>query len=202
MSGTDLYRFYDAYDRLLYVGISLHAAQRASEHRGDKSWWPDVERMHVTHLDVDRAEAHQIERQAILDDKPIHNITHNTPARTVTIAFDDTPVEFDATKVIGHNDLDLYLSLGKAMDALAARCTQRERDGDDVGNRADFIAAIQGLARSIVYGDCCDKCDEITYPMVLVRESNDGVRCGYCCGPCGHKWASWWTLDLQLLGAC
>lgn len=70
----DLYRFYDADERLLYVGISLHAAHRASEHRGDKAWWGDVARMDVEHL-ADRAEALKAERRAIRNERPVYNIT-------------------------------------------------------------------------------------------------------------------------------
>lgn len=74
----DLYRFYDKDERLLYVGISLHAAQRASNHRMDKAWWSDVTRMDVQHLNVaTRPEAEAIERRAITDERPLYNVTHN-----------------------------------------------------------------------------------------------------------------------------
>jgi len=73
----DLYRFFDADDRLLYVGISLHAAHRASEH-GDKPWWPDVERMNVEHLEAsNRREAEVFEREVIIAEKPVHNVVWN-----------------------------------------------------------------------------------------------------------------------------
>jgi len=75
----DLYRFYDADDRLLYVGISLNAAQRASQHKAEKSWWSDVRRMEVTPLGVTtRFDAEQVERSAIEDERPLHNIVHNS----------------------------------------------------------------------------------------------------------------------------
>lgn len=70
----DLYRFYDHADRLLYVGISLHAAQRAAEHRADKQWWSDVARMDVEHLNS-RVEALEAELIAIRSERPIHNVT-------------------------------------------------------------------------------------------------------------------------------
>lgn len=74
----DLYRFYDAHDRLLYIGISLNAAQRASQHKADKPWWDDVDRMVVDHLgDVTRSEAMRVERDAIVDERPLYNVVHN-----------------------------------------------------------------------------------------------------------------------------
>lgn len=76
----DLYRFFDASERLLYIGISLSAIQRANEHRKEKPWWPEVARMHVTHLEASRLEAEAIERQAIIDERPIHNVKHNGTA--------------------------------------------------------------------------------------------------------------------------
>lgn len=79
MSGMDLYRFYDADDRLLYIGISLHAAQRASTHRRKKPWWPLVARMEVEHLgdDLERAEVERLERLAIIDEEPLYNVVHS-----------------------------------------------------------------------------------------------------------------------------
>lgn len=75
----DLYRFYDTDHRLLYVGISLNAAQRASQHKAEKSWWSDVRRMEVQPLGfVTRSEAERLEREAIRNERPLHNITHNT----------------------------------------------------------------------------------------------------------------------------
>jgi len=73
---TDLYRFYDSNDRLLYVGISFHAATRASEHRRDKAWWPQVSRMTVEHLTT-RTAALAAEQAAIIRERPIHNVIHN-----------------------------------------------------------------------------------------------------------------------------
>ena len=51
----DLYRFYNAADQLLYIGISLHAAARASQHSKAQPWWQDVARMDVTHHQIGRA---------------------------------------------------------------------------------------------------------------------------------------------------
>lgn len=76
----DLYRFFNNKDRLLYVGISLSAAQRAAEHRSSKPWWPEVARMEVEHLKCERDGALAIERSAIEREKPLYNVTHNKSA--------------------------------------------------------------------------------------------------------------------------
>lgn len=72
----DLYRFYDADGALLYVGISLHAAKRASEHRKDKPWWGDVARMEIEHF-ASRRQALEAEEAAIKDERPRYNVVHN-----------------------------------------------------------------------------------------------------------------------------
>lgn len=72
----DLYRFFDNDGALLYVGISLSAAQRASQHKHEKQWWPDVARMDVERH-PNRAAALDAERHAITTERPIYNIVHN-----------------------------------------------------------------------------------------------------------------------------
>jgi len=73
---TDLYRYFDADDRLLYVGISFSAVMRASQHRSDKGWWKDVARMTVEHL-PNRAAAERKEIEAIKNESPVHNVVWN-----------------------------------------------------------------------------------------------------------------------------
>ena len=68
---TALYRHFDAAGRLLYVGISLSAVARASQHR-DQPWFMEMATMTTEWLSS-REEAHAAERAAIRDEKPVHN---------------------------------------------------------------------------------------------------------------------------------
>lgn len=77
---TDLYRYYDAEGRLLYVGISFSAIARAAQHRSGKGWWPQVANMTVEHLPT-RQDALEAERVAILTERPIYNIAGRTTPR-------------------------------------------------------------------------------------------------------------------------
>ena len=77
---TDLYRYFDAEGRLLYVGISFSAIARASQHRSGKGWWVQVANMTVEHLST-REEATEAERVAILTERPIHNIAGRVAPR-------------------------------------------------------------------------------------------------------------------------
>jgi hypothetical protein len=76
MALTTLYRFYDADDRLLYIGISEKGPERWKAHRKDKPWWTDVARSTTEHYET-RAEALEAERAAIIAEKPLHNVVHN-----------------------------------------------------------------------------------------------------------------------------
>lgn len=73
---TDLYRYFDADGRLLYIGISLHAAKRAAEHRAGKDWWNDVATMTIEKF-ATREAALEAERVAIIAEGPLHNVVHN-----------------------------------------------------------------------------------------------------------------------------
>jgi excinuclease UvrABC nuclease subunit len=75
----DLYRMYDRRRSLLYVGISTNAATRATQHATDKPWWPEVDYIHVEHLNCDRQTALTIERRTIREEKPRYNVIHNIP---------------------------------------------------------------------------------------------------------------------------
>jgi predicted GIY-YIG superfamily endonuclease len=75
---TTLYEIYDDSDILLYIGISLSAISRLSQHKADKDkdWYYDIKRVEMTHYDT-REEAEEIERRRIKIKKPVYNVAHN-----------------------------------------------------------------------------------------------------------------------------
>jgi len=79
----DLYRLYDSSGTLLYIGISYSAISRLSQHRATQPWAAEIARLDRQHLGpMTRREAEDIERQAIIAEKPLHNKTHNGSGRT------------------------------------------------------------------------------------------------------------------------
>jgi predicted GIY-YIG superfamily endonuclease len=72
---TAVYRFYGVSGTLLYVGICDKPMQRWSQHT-KKSWWNDVHRFRLVWF-PSRDEAVEAEREAIIAEKPIHNIALN-----------------------------------------------------------------------------------------------------------------------------
>ena len=70
---TSVYLFYDADDRLLYVGISLSIAARMKSHQEDKPWWQDVVRAEFEHYDDEDA-ARERESHLVYERNPVHNV--------------------------------------------------------------------------------------------------------------------------------
>jgi len=196
----DLYRFYDTADQLLYVGISFNAAQRAMQHRDGKAWWTDVARMNVEHLMVDRQGAEAIERAAIINERPLYNVVHNGTRVPPPVRFSSEVVEFDAADLWG-NGSEEYDNLAEAIDGLAQIYDRLAADGYDAPTRTQFLSTINGLSRSVVYGDCCPDCDKVCYPIVVTFDGEQ-ARCSYFCRQCHTPWKCWWTRDLSILGAC
>jgi hypothetical protein len=77
-----LYRFYDAQDRLLYIGITVSVLSRWGGHERDKPWWGDVVRATITHF-PNRAKVLEQEKAAIIMEKPLYNKHHNKGNSTV-----------------------------------------------------------------------------------------------------------------------
>lgn len=73
---TALYRYFDADELLLYVGISKQPINRLGQHRQDKSWWEQISTVRIERYRT-RAEALDAERDAIINECPIYNIVHN-----------------------------------------------------------------------------------------------------------------------------
>ncbi len=76
-----LYRLYGADGELLYIGISYSAIARYAQHKASQPWIGDVTRVEIETHECSRKEIEQIERAAIIDEKPAHNVTHNAPRR-------------------------------------------------------------------------------------------------------------------------
>jgi len=76
---TQLYRHFDAQDRLLYVGISLSTVARLTQHRISSDWYSQISRVEIQKFDT-RSEAEGAEWEAIQKEKPIYNIIGNKPA--------------------------------------------------------------------------------------------------------------------------
>lgn len=84
---TALYRHFDAAGTLLYVGISHSAVQRLQQHMNGSRWARDIASVQIAQYDS-REAALAAERLAIINERPLWNVIHNTSkpkaARPVT----------------------------------------------------------------------------------------------------------------------
>jgi hypothetical protein len=114
MTVTDLYRWFDEKDQLLYVGISQSAFLRASQHRSGSEFYPLATKMLVQKC-VSRNDALQAEAEAILQENPLFNKARPTGARVP-----EKPLVVPPVKSIVHvelNDAQRAQCLGKILAA-------------------------------------------------------------------------------------
>lgn len=77
---TSLYRHFDSNGELLYVGISLSALHRLGQHKDHSDWYQSIANVTLEHFET-REEALEAEREAILRERPLHNIHHRYSAK-------------------------------------------------------------------------------------------------------------------------
>jgi predicted GIY-YIG superfamily endonuclease len=71
-----LYRFFDAANQLLYVGITASPPRRFNEHRTNKEWWTQVNKITIENYST-RSGLQAAERHAITTEQPRYNVLHN-----------------------------------------------------------------------------------------------------------------------------
>jgi hypothetical protein len=73
---TSLYKYFDQFGVLIYIGITANGILRNRQHNSDKAWWPYVTRQEVEHL-PSRDAALERERDLIEAFMPPFNRQHN-----------------------------------------------------------------------------------------------------------------------------
>lgn len=68
-----LYRHFDQYDQLLYVGISVQPIVRLYQHQMQSEWYDEIVRVEIERFPSPK-EARAAEMKAIKDEKPVFNI--------------------------------------------------------------------------------------------------------------------------------
>lgn len=169
-----LYRLYDAEGQLLYVGISYSAIARFAQHKADKPWIADVARVDIETHSVSRAEIAEIERLAILAERPLHNVVHNSPTSNPTTkaehVSDDPsrPISYDISWWPGRAHLVAALH---ALSDYARYLDRAYSAGRITPDRELFVRDMSAALRSLTFGDStCETCeaqrrDEIDMPL-------------------------------------
>ncbi len=73
MKQHQLYRAYGENGLLLYVGVSVNAINRASQHNKLSNWFKDIKKLDIESFNS-RSELMQAERKAVAKEQPLHNI--------------------------------------------------------------------------------------------------------------------------------
>jgi predicted GIY-YIG superfamily endonuclease len=158
MSRTAVYRFYDADDVCLYVGMSQAPWQRAAAHQRSKATWAkDVVRLELKWLDT-RAEAAAEEVRLIAAARPIHNKASIIPQASTTAVESELIAQIVnwctengvPVSIFGHlaiNDRNLLTNLQDGRE-LRRKTVQRIHDfmADRRGQDADVVKLVSGAA--------------------------------------------------------
>lgn len=95
-----LYRFFDAEERLLYVGITNEPGRRFRKHGDTKAWWPTVARVQLAHF-PDREALAAAERAAIAGEAPLHNVHYQAEAEEDEAPQSPTPAASKLVDLVG-----------------------------------------------------------------------------------------------------
>src|SRR5690625_414745 len=110
---TSVYLYRDAYDILIYVGVTSRQMRRQVEHNRSKDWWPYVAAQEVEHYES-RAEALAREAELIATRTPPFNVALNAEhdaMRTAYLTFRGS-VDAHPDPVETLRDLDQQVPLG------------------------------------------------------------------------------------------
>lgn len=83
-NSSELYRHYDSYGRLLYVGVSLSSLGRLADHRSTCSWFKLIKAITIDRYPT-RALALAAETAAIKTERPYFNRKHSKNWRNVKL---------------------------------------------------------------------------------------------------------------------
>jgi len=132
---TQLYRHYDKDDNLLYVGISLSAYARLSQHKLHSEWAKESAKMTIENFN-NRNDALRAEKNAIEIEKPRFNLLHNKNLEPdyFFICVDSIPIIFNmrrtVQRVVGYvlnemnrnNELELDINRATTSLSVNRRC--------------------------------------------------------------------------------
>ena len=140
-----LYRFYDASDVLLYVGITADFGSRVKGHQAEKHWSDLIVNVRLEHF-ATRSEALDAERVAIRDENPLYNVQGN---RYVEI----DPGPDDGWRQLA--DVVLFVAngedLGRCSAALAEAAEAVELAKDDPDEQIGGVDPLLYAAESAIW---------------------------------------------------
>jgi predicted GIY-YIG superfamily endonuclease len=182
---TYLYRLWDDQDRLLYVGISKSAINRLHQHLEQQPWAQQITKQTIERC-FTRDEAVYAERQAIKNEKPLHNIAHNGSSG---------PTPRHVTHIPNVSD-ESIASIERIIETIFAEQDRAQRHDDPEDYWNALLMALSFYAAGL--RDACTNCwdtepemDHMPLRLPLAR-SADGI-CLYVCHVCGTRWRCYYA---------
>lgn len=105
---TALYRFYNAADELLYIGITNRIPRRLGQHSDTKPWYTEVATITVEHHPT-RMVALNVEKRAIKAEHPRYNVVHNDRPRSRRAAAPSGQWTFSSRRTGNERTTELHL---------------------------------------------------------------------------------------------
>ena len=127
MKRTYLYRHFDGKGNLLYVGISVNAFVRLSQHKGS-GWFNSIANVTLEAF-PSRDAAIKAEQAAILKEKPQHNIRHQSSSRAIEHRAPETE-EYDGQKRIKELSRISGLNAAECGNLILRNLSLFTREGD------------------------------------------------------------------------
>jgi predicted GIY-YIG superfamily endonuclease len=149
---TALYRFYDASDALLYVGITGELKTRFAQHAADKRWWAKVARKTVEWHPTRQA-ASLAELAAIRTEHPAYNVAGAPTAKRKRRGAPFAPPGHvpDPDALIDRLRELVAADIGHADVVLRAAAVVMCGDRIPRGAQLDHLAQACGVSRSHAY---------------------------------------------------
>lgn len=140
-----LYRHFNNKNELLYVGISLSAVARLSQHKKHANWFNTITRVEIETFDT-RMQVVKAEKIAIKAERPLYNIIHNKKSPTPEYVKRIEDSKQDIYRVVTFEPTMTIKDAGNALGISESRMKQFIKN--------KMINAIQvGIRRSTRWGD-------------------------------------------------
>jgi predicted GIY-YIG superfamily endonuclease len=177
---TYVYRLWDADDQLLYIGISKSAINRLHQHLQQQPWAEQIVKQTIQRC-YTREEAVHVERQAIKNEKPLHNIAHNASNRAAPGYVTRMPdISDESVASIEQIIQTIFIEQDRAQNY-----DNPQHYWDALLMGLSFYAA--GLRD--VCKTCWDQDKESAYlPLRLPIWRRSNGQCLYLCHVCGTRW--------------
>lgn len=147
-----LYRFFNKYGSLLYVGITKNPENRFASHRQQKPWWDKVTTITLERF-ADRRELARAEIAAIESEKPRYNLAYSVGSPVQAMRVSNPVYDNDANRFGTTYDGRAMLPLRISHPLPCDQCQMATvyRNTDEYGKPVDDVLRCFNCERGGIY---------------------------------------------------